>query len=401
MLNNFNYYTPTKIIFGDNTVYKVGSLADEFGATKVLIHYGSDRVKNSGLLSSVKKSLDDLGIKHIELGGVVPNPRLELVRIGISLAKENKVDMIIALGGGSVIDSSKAIAYGAKYEGDVWDFYSKKSVAKYALPVGVILTMAATGSEMSDSSVISNDETAEKLGYNSDLSRPAFGILDPSLTLTLPPYQTASGCVDILMHTFERYFTSKGNMLLTDEISEGLMRTVMECSIILRDKPDDLDARGEVMWAGSLSHNGLTGCGNGGNDFATHKLEHELSAKFDVTHGAGLAALWGSWARYVIDECPMRFKKFAVNVMNITDDYTSDDENSIKKIGLLGIEAAEDFFKSINMPTSLKELWPDITLSDLEDMARRCASISGGHIGACKVLDENDMLEIYRMAYER
>lgn len=400
MLNNFSYYTPTKIIFGDNTVCKIGSLASSHGASKVLIHYGSDRVKKSGLLSIVQKSLDEQGIQHIGLGGVVPNPRLALVQEGISLAKDEDIDMIIALGGGSVIDSAKAIAYGAKYDGNVWDFYNKKAVAKEVLPVGVILTIAATGSEMSDSSVISNDKTKEKLGYNSDLSRPVFSILDPSLTITLPPYQTAAGCVDILMHTFERYFTSKGNMRITDEISEGLMRTVMDCGIKLRDNPGDLDARGEIMWAGSLSHNGLTGCGNGGNDFATHKLEHELSAKFDVTHGAGLAALWGSWARYIIDECPERFRRFAVNVMNIADDPNGDNEQ-IKKIGLLGINAAEDFFRSIDMPTSLRELGPSITPYDLEDMARRCAAVSGGHIGACKVLDENDMLKIYRMAYER
>lgn len=406
MINNFNYYTPTKIVFGDNTVCKIGSLASSFGAKKVLIHYGSPRVIKSGLIDSVKNSLEGFNINYVLLGGVVPNPRLELVYQGIDMAKKENVDMIIAVGGGSVIDSAKAIAYGAKYDGDVWDFYLKKSSPKEALPLGVVLTMAATGSEMSNSSVISNDETKEKLGCNSDISRPAFSILDPSLTLTLPLYQTAAGCVDILMHTFERYFTSKGNMLLTDEIAEGLMRTVIDCSIKLKENPKDLDARGEILWAGSLSHNGLTGCGNAGNDFATHKLEHELSAKFDVTHGAGLAALWGSWARYVIDICPERFYRFATKVMNISSyngDINKEDisKEEMKKLGLLGIEATEDFFKSIDMPTSLKELVPSIKIGDLEDMADRCSNISGGHIGSCKILDREDMLSIYKMAFDR
>lgn len=401
MLNNFNYYTPTKIIFGDNTVCELGKLASSFGAKKILIHYGSERVRKSGLLDECIKSLEKAGILYVVLGGVIPNPRIELVRTGVEIAKKENVDMIIAVGGGSVIDSAKAIAYGAKYDGDVWDFYSKKAVATEALPIGVILTMAATGSEMSDSSVISNDESMEKRGYNSDLCRPKFSILDPALTVTLPAYQTAAGCVDILMHTFERYFTSKGNMRLTDEISEGLYRTVMDSAIILRDNPEDLDARGEVMWAGSLSHNGLTDCGNGGKDFATHKLEHKLSAKFDVTHGAGLAALWGSWARYVFDECPERFFRFATKVMHIACDIETPDSDEVKKIGLQGIEATENFFRSINMPTSLHELGVEIDDNDLIDMAKRCAAVNGSHIGSCKVLDESDMLAIYRMAFAR
>lgn len=399
-MNNFTYYIPTKVFFGENTVSQVGSAASSFGATKVMLHFGSDRVKKSGLLSDIEEALTKSRIEYMEFGGVIANPRLSLVRRGVEVAVSENVDMIIAIGGGSVIDSAKAIAYGVLYEGDVWEIYTKSGVPGDALPVGVVLTMAASGSEMSDSSVISNEESKEKRGYNNDLCRPKFAILDPSLTLTLPPYQTACGCVDIIMHTFERYFTSRGSMEITDQMSEALIRTVMNASIVLRDDPDNVKSRAEVMWAGSLSHNGLMQCGNGGNDFATHKLEHEVSAKYDVAHGAGLAALWGSWARYVFDSCPEKFYRFAVNVMGIKTVGldTCSDYKLRTAVGLNGIEAVERFFKSIDMPTSLGELNLGITDDDLKDLSHRCAAVNGGHIGACRVLDEDDMLAIYRMA---
>ncbi|MFR2849159.1 MAG: iron-containing alcohol dehydrogenase, partial [Hungatella hathewayi] len=298
-MRNFKYFTPTKVIFGRETETQTGELVKELGCKKVLIHYGGGSVVRSGLLERVKMSLDGQGIAHVELGGAVPNPRLSLVYEGIELAKREQVDFVLAVGGGSAIDSAKAIGYGVVNEGDVWELYDRKRQATGCLPIGVILTIAATGSEMSDSSVITKEDGWVKRGYSSDFGRPVFAIMNPELTMTLPDYQTACGCTDILMHTMERYFTSGGNMEITDSISEALMRTVITNSIILRDEPDNYDARAEVMWAGSLSHNGLTGCGTDGGDFATHMLEHEIGGLYDVAHGAGLAAVWGSWARYV------------------------------------------------------------------------------------------------------
>ena len=289
---NFNYYTPTKVVFGKNTEDQCGELVKEQGCKKVLIHYGSGSVRRSGLLDKVKASLDDAEVDYIELGGAVPNPRLSLVYEGIELAKKEGVDFILAVGGGSAIDSAKAIGYGVANEGDVWDFYDRKRQATGCLPIGVVLTIAATGSEMSNSSVITKEEGWVKRGYSSDYGRPHFAIMNPELTMTLPDYQTACGCTDILMHTMERYFTNGGNMEITDSIAEGLMRTVIENARILVRDPKNYDARAEVMWAGSLSHNGLTGCGAVvGGDFASHALEHEIGGIYDVAHGAGLAAI--------------------------------------------------------------------------------------------------------------
>lgn len=296
---HFKFYAPTKVVFGRNTEEQLTDLVREFGGKKLLIHYGGGSVIRSGLLQKVKDQLDSSGISYVSLGGAVPNPRLGLVYQGIELCRREGVDFILAVGGGSAIDSAKAIGYGAANEGDVWDFYDHKRQASACLPVGVILTLAATGSEMSDSSVITREEGLVKRGYNSDLCRPRFAIMDPELTMTLPDYQTACGCTDIMMHTMERYFTNGGNMEITDALAEGLLRTVKENALILRRDPGNYDARAEVMWAGSLSHNGLTGCGSDGGDWASHKLEHEIGGLFDVAHGAGLAAIWGSWARYV------------------------------------------------------------------------------------------------------
>ena len=306
---NFTYYTPTKVVFGRDAEAQTGTLVRAQGCNKVLIHYGGGSVIRSGLLDRVKASLDQAGVTYTQLGGVVPNPRLSLVYQGIELCKKEGVDFILAVGGGSVIDSSKAIAYGLAEDADVWELYDRARQARACLPVGVVLTIAAAGSEMSNSSVITKDEGGIKRGYSSNLCRPRFAIMNPELTATLPPYQTASGCTDILMHTMERYFTPDGNMEITDSIAEGLLRTVMKNALILRDDPKNCDARAEVMWASSLSHNGLTGSSQG--DWATHGLEHELGGMFDVTHGAGLAAVWGSWARYVYQDCLHRFVRFA------------------------------------------------------------------------------------------
>ena len=387
---DFKYYTPTKVVFGKNTESKVADLIKEFGGTKVLIHYGGGSVVRSGLLKRVTDTLDAANINYVTLGGAVPNPHLGLVYEGIELVKKEKVDFLLAVGGGSAIDSAKAIGYGVVNSGDVWDFYDYKRTAEGCLPLGVILTIAATGSEMSDSSVITKEEGLVKRGYSSDYGRPRFAIMNPELTMTLPDYQTACGCTDIMMHTMERYFTNGGNMELTDALAEGLLKTVKKNAVILRDDPKNYDARAEVMWAGSLAHNGLTGCGNDGGDWMTHKLEHELGGLYDVAHGAGLAAIWGSWARYVYKDCLPRFKKYALNVLDVEDKGTDEE------IALRGIEAMEDFYRSINMPTNLRELGVKATEEDLVTMAHKCAVGVGGGKGSAKFLREEDMLAIFR-----
>ena len=389
---DFKYYTPTKVLFGKNTEEKVADLIKEFGGKKVLIHYGGGSVIRSGLMQRVTDQLDKAGIPYVMLGGAVPNPHLSLVYEGIELCKKEGIDFLLAVGGGSAIDSAKAIGYGVMNEGDVWDFYDYKRTVKACMPLGVILTLAATGSEMSDSSVITKEEGLVKRGYSSDFGRPRFAILNPELTMTLPDYQTACGCTDIMMHTMERYFTNGGNMELTDSMAEALLRTVKENALILVKDPKNYDARAEVMWAGSLSHNGLTGCGNDGGDWMTHKLEHELGGLYDVAHGAGLAAIWGSWARYVYKNCLPRFKRFAINVMGVATTGTDEE------IALKGIEAMEDFYRQIKMPTNLRELGVNATEEDLKLMAHKCAVGVDGGKGSARFLKEEDMLEIYRMS---
>ena len=389
---DFNYYTPTKVVFGKNTETKVADLIKEFGGKKVLIHYGGGSVVRSGLLQRVTDILDKAGINYIKLGGAVPNPHLGLVYEGIELCKKEGVDFLLAVGGGSAIDSAKAIGYGVVNSGDVWDFYDYKRKVQGCLPLGVILTIAATGSEMSDSSVITKEEGLVKRGYSSDFGRPRFAIMNPELTMTLPDYQTACGCTDIMMHTMERYFTNGGNMEITDSMAEALLRTVKENAKILVKDPKNYDARAEVMWAGSLAHNGLTGCGNDGGDWMTHKLEHELGGLYDVAHGAGLAAIWGSWARYVYKNCLPRFKRYALNVMGVAN------SGSDEEIALKGIEAMEDFYREIKMPTNLRELGVNATEDDLRLMAHKCAVGVNGGKGSARFLEEDDMYEIYKMS---
>lgn len=389
---SFEYYTPTRVVFGKNTESRVAELVKEFGGRKLLLHYGGGSVIRSGLMAKVTGLLDEAGISYVMLGGAVPNPRLSLVYEGIELCKKEGVDFILAVGGGSAIDSAKAIGYGVANGGDVWDFYDFKRKATGCLPIGVILTLSATGSEMSDSSVITKEEGWVKRGYSSNYGRPKFAIMNPELTKTLPDYQTACGCTDIMMHTMERYFTNGGNMEITDQLAEGLLRTVMNNAKILAKDPDNYDARAEVMWAGSLAHNGLTGCGSDGGDWMPHKLEHELGGLYDVAHGAGLAAVWGTWARYVYKDCTPRFKKFALQVMGVKD------EGSDEEIILKGIEAMEAFYREIKMPTNLRELGVNPTEEELVDMAHKCAVGVNGSKGSAKVLYEADMLEIFRRA---
>ena len=391
-MNNFTYYTPTKVVFGKDSELQLASLLEEFHCKKVLLHYGGGSAKRSGLLSRIENILSEANIGYVSLGGVKPNPRLSLVYEGIDLCRKENVDFILAVGGGSVIDSAKAIGYGLANEGDVWDFYKKVRMPNACMPIGCILTIAAAGSEMSNSSVITNEEGWLKRGYSSDLGRPKFAIMNPELTYTLPEYQTMSGCVDIMMHTMERYFSHEMNTELTDSLAEGLLKTVMHQAKILLKNPQDYDARSEIFWAGSLSHNGLTGCGRVG-DWACHQLEHELGGMFDVTHGAGLAAVWGSWARYVYMNDIPRFTKFAVNVMDVPYNY-ADPEKTV----LEGIEALEDFFRSIHMPTSVRELGVELTEAQILELAYKCSHMDKRTIGGIQKLTRSDMAEIYRMA---
>ena len=388
---NFQYYTPTKVIFGKGTLDQVGEQVKAFGGKKVLIHYGGGSVKRTGVLDRVKASLATAGIGYVELGGVVPNPHVGLVREGVALCEKEGVDFLLPVGGGSTIDSAKAIGYGVACGGEVWDFYDFKRTPTACLPIGAVLTIAAAGSEMSDSSVITNEDGGIKRGCNSDLCRCKFAIMDPELTMTLPDYQTACGCADILMHTMERYF-NLDEMALTDAIAEGLMRTVIDASKALVKDPKNYEARANVMWASSLSHNGLTGCGAGKGDWACHRLEHELGGMFDVAHGAGLAAVWGTWARYVMPECPARFAKFAVNVLGVAP------EKDDTATALKGIEAMEDFYREIKMPTNLKELGLELTEEQVLELAEKCDIATRGNLGAAKHLTREDMAEIYRRA---
>lgn len=391
-MNNFEYYTPTKVIFGKGTESETGTLLQEYGCKKVLLHYGSESAVRTGLLKRISDALDKADIAYTTLGGVVPNPRLSLVLKGIELCKKEEVDFILAVGGGSVIDSAKAIGFGVVNEGDVWDFYEKKRTAEGCLPIGTVLTIAAAGSEMSNSSVITKEEGGIKRGYGSDFGRPKFAVMNPELTMTLPQYQTMSGCVDIMMHTMERYLNHSENMELTDGVSEHLIRTVMKNALVLKENSDCYEARAEVMWAGSLSHNGLTGCGTDGGDWATHQIEHELGGMFDVAHGAGLAAVWGSWARYVVTERPERFAQFSVKVMGTPAG------GDFLKTALKGIEAMEGFFRSINMPVSLKELGISPTSDELKEMAEKCSFWGKRTVGCVKSLDKEDIYRIYQEA---
>ena len=396
MMKDFNFYAPTRVVFGREAEEKLPQLIQQYGGGKVLVHFGGGSARKSGLLDKVEKMLTEAGISFVELGGVVPNPLLSKVKEGIALCQKEQVDFILAVGGGSVIDSAKAIGYGVGYSGDVWDFWDGKAVPQSCLPIGVILTIPAAGSEMSSSCVITNDEGMLKRGVNSDLCRCKFAIMNPERTYTLPPYQTAAGATDIMMHTMERYFSKYEDALLTDAIAEALLRTVMEATPEVLKNPEDYRHRAAIMWASSLSHNDLTECGTE-KDFACHKLEHELSGLFGVTHGAGLAAIWGSWARYVMDKHLNRFAKFAVNVMGVTNDFTD-----AKATALKGVEAIERFFHAIGMPTSIPELiGRQATDEEIETLVEKCSRGGKMNIGAMEVLTPKDMTAVYRLANEK
>lgn len=393
-MQNFQYYAPTQVVFGTDTVEQVGSLIRQQNCKKVLIHYGGGSAKRSGLLDRVAKSLEKAGIDYIMLGGVVPNPRLSLVYEGITLCKQEGVDFILAVGGGSVIDSSKAIGYGIANDCDVWDFYAKRAIPQACAPIGTILTIAAAGSEMSNSSVITNEDGWLKRGLSSELCRCKFAIMDPTLTYTLPAYQTASGAVDIMMHTMERYFTPVETLPLTDTLAEGLIRSVMTDVKAALTDPQDYDSHAGLMWASSLSHNGLTGCGTDGGDWASHQLEHELGGKYDIAHGAGLCAVWSSWARTVMPTNPARFAKFAVNVMDVAPG--ADDMETANR----GIDAMEAFFQSIGMPTRINQMGINLTEDDMRELAHKCSFMNTRKIGKFVQLDREAIYEIYQKAKE-
>ena len=393
-MKDFTYYAPTRIVFGKESEEKLPQLIQQYGGKKVLVHYGGGSAKRSGLLDKVFTMLDDAGIAYVELGGVVPNPVLSLVKEGIDLCQKEKVDFILAVGGGSVIDSSKAIGYGVGYDGDVWDFWDGKAVPQSCLPIGVVLTIPAAGSEMSSSCVITNEDGMLKRGVNSDLCRCKFAIMNPERTYTLPPFQTAAGATDIMMHTMERYFSKYEDAMLTDAIAEALLRTVMKATKVVMSKPDDYTSRAAIMWAGSLSHNDLTECGTE-KDFACHKLEHELSGLFGVTHGAGLAAIWGSWARYVMNRHMDRFVKFATEVMGVPKDHI---EKPLAT-AMAGVRNLENFFHEIGMPTNIPELiGREATEAEIQKLVDKCSRGGKITIGAMEVLKAEDMTAIYQMA---
>jgi len=392
-MRDFVYYAPTEVVFGKESEEQVAGLVKKYGGHKVLVHYGGRSAKKSGLLDKIFALLRQGGVDFVELGGVVPNPRLSLVQKGIDLCRKEKVDFLLAVGGGSVIDSCKAIACGVPFDGNVWDIYRGKAEPASYLPVASVLTIPAAGSEMSDASVITNEDGDVKVGYSNPMSRPKFAIMNPVRTFTLPPYQTAAGVTDMMMHTMERYFSPEDDMDLTDALAEAVLRSMKENVFKVLADPEDYRARAQIMWGGSVAHNDLTGCGMTG-DWATHQLEHELSGMFDVTHGAGLAAIWPSWARYVLKVNVSRFVRFAVNVMDVPNDFTDPMGTALR-----GIEAMERFYHSIGMPINIHELiGRDITDDEICEMVRKCSRDGTLPQGTFKVLYPEDMEAIYRMA---
>ena len=392
-MQSFQYYIKTNVVFGEGSVCRTAELVKKHGGSRVLVVYGGGSAKRSGLLDRVFALLDEALLPYDSIGGVQPNPRVELAREGVKRAVEFRADLILAVGGGSVIDTAKAIAHGAANpETDIWEFWKRREVLTRSTPVGVILTIPASGSETSDSAVLTNEQECEKRGLNTDLNRPAFAILDPKLAMTLPPRQVSCGVTDILMHTLDRYFTPADDNELTDALAEALLRVVIRNGPKVVENENDLHAMSEIMWCGSVSHNGLTGLG-APREFTTHQLGHALSEKFDAIHGETLSAMWGSWARYVWEKKPARFARFARNVWDV-DDVDADEA------AMLGIEATENFFRSLHMPVSLGELKGVGVQSEegLQELALLCSYQKTRTIGSFRVLGYDDMLEIYRLA---
>lgn len=386
-MENFVFQNTTKIIFGKNTETQVGMETKAY-ADRVLLHYGGGSIKRTGLYDRVVASLKAAGVDFVELSGVQPNPRLDLVKEGIALCRKHQLRFILAVGGGSVIDSAKAIAAGVPYAGDVWDFFTGKSRIETALPIGVVLTIPAAGSETSTASVITNDEGALKRDVSAEPLQPKFAILNPELTYTLPAYQTACGVADIMAHVMERYFTKVKGTDLTDRLCEATLRTVIKYAPLALQKPTDYEARAQIMWAGTIAHNALLGTGRIG-DWASHLIEHEISGIYDVPHGAGLAVVFPAWMRYVYQEDVNIFARFAVRVWDIEPDFAAPESTA-----LAGIERLKDFFRGLGLPVTLEEL--QVGTDRLAEMAAKCAR--NGPIGNFKRLNEKDVYAIYRLA---
>jgi len=385
---DFEFVSPTKFVFGKDSELKVGSMAAQYGK-KALIHYGKNSAKKSGLLDRVAKSLNDAGVGVVELGGVQPNPRDTLVYKGIELCKKEKVDIIIAVGGGSVIDSAKAISIGALYDGDFWDFYSGKKPEK-RLPLGVILTIPAAGSEGSFGSVITQEKTKLKRDCVDDLLRPDFALMNPELTLTIPQYQTACGIADIMAHVLERYMDNVTGVDLIDNLSEAILKSVIQNARILLREPQNYDARANIMWAGMIAHNNCVGVGRKG-DWSSHQLEHELSGMYDVPHGAGLAVVLPAFMRYQYKHNIMRFARLAVNVFGISMDYDNPEYTA-----LAGIEALEDFFRKIGLPVTFAEL--GAKEEDIPELVEKCAFNNGEKLGFLNPLTREEAQELLKLA---
>lgn len=396
-MKNFTFHIPTKIVFGEKTELEVCKEIAALGGRRVLLHYGSNSAKRSGLVDRVASSMRESGLHVVELGGVQPNPRLSLIREGIVLCRKEEIDFVLAVGGGSVIDSAKAIALGTMNpDKDLWkDLILPRAVTKKCLPVGVILTIAASGSEMSHNMTTTNDDdpcSMIKTGYGNPYIRPKFSILNPELTYTLPAYQTSSGCADIMMHSIERFFTTTTGNEMSDYIAIAVLKTIVKYTPVALEKPDDYQARSEIMWAGTVSHNSLTNLGSVAC-FPIHQLGHELSGKFDVAHGASLTAMWGSWARYVCQKVrPTRFAELSARLFGHPScgDPVEDAQRAI--------ESMERFFRSIGMPICLEELTGVLSQEELEDMTIKCTRNRTKTIVGIYPLEYDDVLAIYQAA---
>ena len=389
-MENFTFYSPTKFVFGKDTENQAGAMVKEFGGSKVLLHFGGKSAEKSGLLGRVRQSLTAAGVEYVELGGVHPNPLSDLVYTGIDLCRKNGVDFILAVGGGSVIDSAKAIAMGACYDGDFWDFYSYKVQAKKALPVGTVLTIAAAGSEGSGDSVITKVEGMVKRGYGNECIRPRFSILNPALTQTLPAYQTACGATDIMAHVCERYFTNTKNVETTDRLCEAVLLAMINETPKVIAEPNNYEARANIMWAGMVAHNNIVGVGRD-QDWNSHGIEHELSGMYDCAHGAGLAVIMPAWMKFVMKHDVMRFAQFATRVWNCKMDF-SDPEKTARE----GIAAFRNFLTSIGMPAKLSEVGGKE--EDIPQLAKNFGLPEGGTTGGFVHLTTKDIEEIYRLA---
>ncbi len=388
-MQDFNYSNTTRIIFGKGTQAKVGELTRKY-ASKVLLHYGGGSIKRSGLYDQVVASLKAAGVEIVELGGVVPNPRLKLVHEGIELCRRENIRFILAVGGGSVIDSAKAIALGADYDGDVWELYLTGKQVPSALPVATVLTIPAAGSEASINSVITNEDAKLKLGYGCEVLRPVFSIMNPGLCLTLPPDQLANGVSDMMSHIFERYFSPTSHVELTDALCEATLRTIMKNAIVLRSDPTNYDAWAEIVFSGYIAHQGILGMGRQ-QDWACHGMEHELSAIYDIPHGAGLAILTPAWIEQISADNQPIFAQFAVNVMGVEANMRDID-------GLVreGVRRLRAFYAVMGLPGTLKEV--GINKDNLENMARKATKIAFGEerpLGGFSKLRWQDVLSIY------